>query len=185
MLDNQLFTILIAAIESLEPQAGIPNVASAAGVPVYQSYQPTQQGTPTGPCAFLNIIDHKRYGWVGRTDVWDAGQQKEIHTETQQYMTTFQMSALSTQDPSDTAQYTAGDIINLMSYIMNSSSMIEILRSNDIGVLRVDSARNPYFVDDRGRFEASPSFDFIITHKQIVQNEIAVLQSTEFEIIPV
>lgn len=185
MRDNELFALLIATIEAAEPGAGIPNVGGQPGVPVYQGYQPTQQGVPTGPAAFLHIINHHRYGCVGRSDEWDQVQSKEIHTETQVYETMFQISALSTQDPSNVLQLTAGDIVNAIAYIMQSDSTIRILRAAGVGVLRVMNVRNPYFTDDRDRFEASPSFDFVITHKQIVQSEIPVLQSTEFKILTV
>lgn len=185
MRDNELFALLIGIIEAAEPGAGIPNVSGRAGVPVYQSYQPTQQGIATGPSAYLHIISHHRYGLVERSDIWDELNSKEIHTETQIYETMFQLSALSTQNPRDVAQYTAGDIVNAMAYIMQSESTLQLLRAAGVGIERVSDIRNPYFTDDRDRFEASPSFDFILTHKQIVSSEIPVLQSIELQILPV
>jgi len=188
MLDNQLFTLLISIIEDAEPTAGIPNVNGAAGIPVQQAYQPTQEGVPDSPAAFLHIISTQRVGSPSRSDYWDADLQKEIHVETQVLATTFQLSALATQDPNTPNQYTASDIVTLMSYILQSSSTIQALRdrsNNEVGIQRVMEIRNPYFKDDRDRNEASPSFDFIITHKLVVSNEISVLQSVEFNIIEV
>lgn len=189
MKDNDLYVLLIATIEAAESGAGIPNVNAAAGVPVYQSYQPIQQGVATGPSAFLEIVGHKRYGSPERSNIWvppDPPTPGEmVHTETQIIETTFQISALATQDPSNIVQYTAADIVLLLSYIMQSSSTIETLRAQDVGILRVMDIRNPKFLDDRDRFEASPSFDFTVTHKLIVTSEIPVLESENLVIIPI
>lgn len=185
MLDNQLFTLLIAIIEAAEPGAGIPNVAGQPGVPVYQSYQPQQQGVPTGPAAFLHIINHHRYGYPEKTDRWEppvppAEDGRMIHRETQILETMFQLDALATQDPNAPNQYTASDIVKLMSYIMQSDETLRQLRAAGVGIERITDVRNPQLVDDRDRFEASPSFDFVLTHKLIVESDVPVLQSEEF-----
>lgn len=176
MKDNQLIALIRAQII-----AGLPAVG-LTGLPVKQAYQPTQQGVPAEPSIFMFKIGDKRYGYRGATDVWDQVNDVEIHTETQFYETTFQISALSVQRPQDTTQLTAADIVNGVAYIVQSESFMDALKAQDVGLLRVMAVQNPYFADDRGRYEASPSFDFTVTHKQIVQTEVPVLESTEFRI---
>ncbi len=186
MKDNELYKLLIATIQAAEPDFGIPNVVSKPGVPVYQSYQPTQQGVTTGPAAYLEIIGHQRIGQPQRADIYDAGPPATMtHTETQIMLTQFQISALSTQNPNSTTQYTAADIVNLIAMILQNQQTIESLIAQGCGIQLASPTRNPKFLDARDRFEASPSFDFNITHNLIVSRSQNVVQSTEIGIFPV
>ena len=179
MLDNALITLIRNTIIAQEAVAGIP------GTPIKQAFQPTQQGVDKTPAAYLHKVSDHRLGSPHRSDIWDADEEKMFHTETQQYETRFQISVLATQNPSDTTAYTASDILNLIVYILQSSKTIQTLEAQGVGILRVLEVRNPYFSDDRARYEAAPSFDFIVTHKQIVTSEEPVLQSTELIILDV
>lgn len=149
---------------------------------VKQAEQPVQQGTPTGPTIFMTLVDQHRYGTPQRTDEWDEQAEVMRHTESQWYESHFQLNALSTQNPKDAAQLTAGDLLNYAAYILQSDAGRQALREDGLGIERVTDVRNPKFQDDRDRFEASPSFDFVLTHKQIVVSEVPVLQSTELRI---
>ena len=130
------------------------------------SNQPTQQGIPTAPTVFFFKVSDKRYGFLQRTDRWDTLLQEMVHTELQPYETTFQVSTLVLQSPATPNQYTASDLCNEVSSIMQSDNARDILYNNNIGILRVTDISNGYFVDDRDNFEASPSFDFVLTHYQ-------------------
>lgn len=101
---------------------------------------------------------------------------------TQQYETTFQIMALSTQYPETPNAYTASDIVNAVAYCLQCDSAIETLENQGVGVLRVTDVRNPPFIDDRDRYEFGPSFDFTLTHKQIITNTIPVLETEEIAI---
>ncbi len=182
MLDAEMYAMLTEIIETAEPIYGIPKVKGQPGVPVYQSFQPTEQGAPTGPSAFLTIIGHQRVGQPGREDYYDVDNSKEVHRETQAMITRFQLSALSTQDPKAVRQYSAADIVNLIGMILRSSATIANIEARGCGMLLDQVSRNPKFLDDRGRYEAQPSLDFGITHKLIVSYEQPVLQSTELDI---
>lgn len=186
MLDNQLIALIIKTIIDQENAVGI------SGTPIKQAFQPTQQGVDTAPAAYLYKIGDKRIGLPQRSDTFrpdhpdnPQGPGIMIHTEVQQYQTTFQISALSTQDPANTAQYTASDILNFIAYILQSGPTVQILANNGVGMLNVMDIRNPYFEDDRQRHEASPSFDFILTHKQVISTIGTEIEATEFNIIPV
>lgn len=176
MKDNELIATLITLLQAGRASVGIPSI------PVKQAYQPTQQGVPFEACAFLTLVHHHRYGYLERTDIYDPAQQIEIHTEKQIYETTFQLSALAPQKPTDPSLPTASDVVNAFAAIAQSDSFRQSLQNVDLGILRISAIRNPYFADDRDRFEASPSFDFVITHKQIVQTTVPVLESTEFRL---
>jgi hypothetical protein len=107
------------------------------------------------------------------------------YTETQQYISTFQMSALATQDPSNVESLTASDILNYGVYVMQTGSTIASFEAQGVGILNIAQVRNPYFSDDRVRYEASPSCDFRLTHKQIVTSVIPVILSDELQVLSV
>lgn len=176
MLDNPLITLIIATIIAGEQIADIPNT------PVKQAFQPTQQGANTQPTAYMfKVFDHP-LGFPERSTVYDSVAQKMVHTETQVYETTLQISTLATQDPTDTNQLTASDILNLIASILRSDNSLVALNAQGVGLISVGTARNTPIVDDRQRHEFQPSFDFVVAHKQIVTSTAPVLQSTEFEI---
>ncbi len=176
MLDNQLIALIISTLIAGEAVAGIE------GTPIKQAFQPTNQGVNTGRTAYLHKIGDRRYGWVERKDVWDADAEVMRHQEMQQYETTFQISALVTQNPKTPNDYTASDLVNLIAYILQSSTSISILEAQGVGILRITDVRNPYFANDKQRNEASPSFDFTLTHKQTILSLVPIVNSTEFNI---
>lgn len=179
MLDNQLITLIIKTITDQEVVAGIPNT------PIAQAFQPTQQGVNTQATGFIHKLFDHRLGSPYRSDVYNTTTKKMVHTEVQEYETTFQIGVLSTQDPANQSQYTASDIANLIAYILQSSATIDILNTQGVGVLRSPDVRNPFFTDDRDRNEAAPSFDFTVQHKQIVTSAGLVVESIGFNIVPI
>lgn len=229
MYDNQLIK---AIIEVMNTGLAAQGFEGETAIPIRQSYQPTQQGTPENRSLFLFKVGDKRYGFLGRKDEWvyalvpmrnpddgepmlnpetgdpvinpDTGEAMTIpgtgsiitnpdtgepimiegdpymrHTERQWYETTFQISGLAIQDPADVDSLTASDIVNIGISVMQSDATRAALRAKNIGILRVEDVRNPYFVDDKGRFEASPSFDFTLTHEQVIISESPIVQSFE------
>lgn len=185
MYDNELITLVISTIIAQEATAIIPTWKDGDPMPIAQAFQPTQQGVNTEPTAYMYKIGDHRYGWRGMSDVWDTVNSIMVHTEVQYYETTFQISVLSTQDPANPIQFTASDLANKIAYILQSQKTVETFQAAGVGIERVTDVRNPYFSDDRNRNEACPSFDFVLTHKQIVSTEDNVLLSTEFQILTV
>jgi hypothetical protein len=179
MLDNQLIALVISTITAQEAAAGIP------GTPIAQAFQPTQQGVNTIPTAYIYKIGDRRYGSLRRSDCWNTETSQMVHTEEQQYETTFQLSTLATQNPATPTQYTASDICNLCAAILQSSVTIQTFEANNVGIERVTDVRNPYFLDDRQRNEACPSFDFVLTHKQIITSTSPIISSTTVDIYEV
>jgi len=179
MTDNDLIRLFLPIINNGLLAGGF------TGVKTQQSYQPTQQGVNTSPTLFFYKVGDYRYGFPSRKDVWDDIGNVMIHTETQQYETTFQVSALVIQDPNNTNSYTASDLLNYVAYIMQSQSTVEQLIQQNVNVLRVTSIRNPYFSDDMHRWEANPSFDFVLTHLQTITSTVPSTNIIESGIYPV
>jgi hypothetical protein len=179
VLDNQLIAIIISTIIAGEATAGISNT------PIKQAFQPTNQGVNVKPTAYIFKVGDRRVGFPYRNDTYDSIAGAFDHEELQQYETTFQISALSTQNPANTTQYTASDILNLIAYILQSDMTINSLIAQGIGILRIESIRNPYFFDDRERNEALPSLDFTLTHKQIITSSVPVVITADYNIIPI
>ncbi|MCG1054669.1 hypothetical protein KQH49_06755 [Mycetohabitans sp. B5] len=158
MTDNQLFRILLPLIRDGLRANGIADIA------IKQQYQPTQQGTPSGPVVFLNKIGDYRYGFPQRKSVWDREAGQFVHTESVWMQTAFQVNVLAPQDPKQPDLLTASDLLNLVACILQSDTARHTLHSHQVGIYRVQDIRHTYFADDRDCFEASPSFDFILTH---------------------
>ena len=161
MTDNELIRLFLPIINAGLVADGFVQVK------VQQSNQPTMQGINTNPTVYFYKIGDRRFGWRKGEDVWDTINSIMVHTELQYYETTFQISALVLQSPKNPSQYTASDLVNEVAAILQSDNTIQTLEAQSVGILRVTDVRNPYFMDDRDNFEASPSFDFTLTHQQI------------------
>lgn len=177
--DNQIIQIFLPIINNALIADGFPEVI------VKQANQPTQQGIDTPPTVYFFKVANKRYGWLGRDDVWDGMSSTMVHTETQYIESTWQLTALVLQSPATPNQYTASDLINEVASIMQSDNTRTILNNSGIGILRITDIRNPYFVDDRDNFEASPSFDFVLTYENIRTSVNPIISTFITNIVPV
>jgi hypothetical protein len=83
------------------------------------------------------------------------------------------------QDSKDVTSLTESDILNIVSGIMQSDTLLAAFRAAGAGILRVTDVRNPYIVDDRDRFEAVPSFDIVLTHKRKTVSAIPAVVTYE------
>ena len=177
MRDNQIYLIIVPLI-----RAALVADADFSSVVVRQSYQPTQHGTPTGSAVFLHKLGDKRHGSPHRANVWNELTSKMIYTETEVMETTFQVDALSIQNPAVTTSITAGDIVNKVATILQSQATIDALLAANLSIMRIGEIRNQIFKDDRDNFEASPSFDFILQHETATITEAEILTTTEYAI---
>lgn len=180
MRDNQLIKIFRPIIiDGLRDLFGWPNCS------VIQSFQPHQQGASTKPTVyFYKVMDHRVGGALWK-DTYNEDTEKFDHVEIQTYETTFQINAMITEDPANVDQITPSDIINSVAQILQSYKTIQTLKSHDVQILKISDIRNPYFSDDRGRFEAVPSFDFILISKFSSASEVPVINSSQYGIFPV
>lgn len=174
MRDNELIRIFLPIIKNGLTAVGFSNVT------VKQSNQPTQQGINTDPTLYFYKVGDRRYGYVRRYSEWVVN--RMVHTEIQFYETRFQISALVLQNPKNPNQYTASDWLNEVAAILQSDNTAQLLFNRDVGILRIMDIVNPYFVDDRDNFEASPSFDFMLTHSQTRVTADPVIDSYTYNI---
>lgn len=178
MLDNELIELFLPVINAGLVARGF------AGVAVKQAYQPTQQGAVSTPVVYFSKVGDRRLGWVDRENVFDDFAQEMEHTEAQCYETTFQFNAYVVANPGNPS-YTASDLCNTVAQILQADSTLQTFATVGVGVLRIGDVRNIYFVDDRDRHEASPSFDIVFTHKQIFTNVDPVVSSVDYAIYPI
>ena len=176
MTDNDLIRLFLPIINAGLAADGF------TGVVAKQANQPTQQGINTGPTVYFYKLGDHRYGFLGRFDEWDTLNSIMVHTETQYYESTFQVSALALQNVHNPNGYTASDLVNEVASILQSDYARDRLMLSNVGILRVQDIVNPYFLDDRDQFEASPSFDFVLTYKQTRVSTDPVLESVELNI---
>lgn len=171
--------LTVTAVESgtLSPGQGV----TAIGLPLDTLISST--GTGTGGTGTYNL---NRTSLVPlSSQSMTSGVLTMLHTETCQYETTFQISALSTQNPASTTQKTAADLVNYAAYVLQSAVAVQTFEDDGVGILDVKDVRNTPFKDDRDQFEYGPSFDFVMTHKQTIIASTPVLQSEEIQILSV
>lgn len=180
MGDNELFALIIEIIDAQKSVINLPDLE------VLQNYQPLQQGALSGPAAYLaKLPGDRRYGSPYRNDTWNADDEIMVHTETQQYESTFQLEALVTQNPETPELPTASDVANRLAYALQSDYAIDTFNAANVGLLRVTDIRNLPFKNDRDQFQFAPSFDFVLTHKQTFVTESPVVTIYDADVIPV
>lgn len=157
--DNSLIQLFLPIIQNQLVLDGFTDVN------VKQSNQPTMQGINNNPTVYFFKLANKRYGFLGRYDKWDADLSRMVHHENQYYESTWQVSALVLQYPTDINLPTASDLVNDVASIMQSDNTRSILNQSGVGILRVTDVSNPYFFDDKDNFEASPNFDFTLVYE--------------------
>ena len=176
--DNEVWAILVAIFSAGLAERGLPAT-------VLQSYQPTQQGVELTPVVVLHGIDSKRYGFPEDTSYYDEPA-NEVKTRQGYWLErSYQVNALAIQDPSNIAAPTAFDYIDAAAAIIQTTETQETLRGNGIGILRVQQLRTAYIVDDRGRHEQVPTFDFTLTYRQTFTKTVEPIVSIEADIFEV
>lgn len=157
MNDNALIQLFLPIIKAQLIVDGFTNVL------VQQWAQPTQQGIPRLPTIFFQKLFNHRYGWGDAENIWNPVTSQMDLYENQWHETHFQFFALVPQNLLQPISYTAGDLANEVASILQSQATRVTLMNSNVGILRISEITNPYFQDDRDQFEASPTFDFILT----------------------
>jgi len=170
MTDSQLKQFIVAQLDYFMPLD--PMLSTLAGLTVATAYQPRQQGAQEAATIYFFKLFDKRLGSPKKEDIFvdpvppdPVGTMR--HEETQAYETHVQFTALVPQDPAAVNRTTASDALNVVAGIIASDDFITRCRAVGLGILRVMDVTNPYFSDDRDRFEASPSFDVVFTHERV------------------
>jgi len=175
LTDNDLIKIFMPIIDN-----GLADQLIEAEV--ISSYQPSKQGVPTGKTVFFGKVGgDKIIGTPKRTSVYNALTGTTDDIDYQRVESTWQIGALVKQNASEES-ITASDLANIVQQILCSTYSIEILTNNGIGILRVTNVRNPFFEDDRGQYEASPSFDFTLVYDRVITIKGKIFNDFEVEL---
>lgn len=167
MTEKGLYTLVIGVLNAGLAAQGAP----WSTVTVFQAYQPSVTGTPSGPFLALSNQPARRYGYPERTSVWDAVHSVMDHTESQRWTSIFQINSQWKQDPSagDFSDIpTPGDLAQLASAIMQSDATVTALLASGVGMDRITDVRQPPFKDDFDAYEYGPLFDFCLTYLQVL-----------------
>lgn len=175
MKQNELYALIIGVVRD-----GLTTRSIEAEVA--QAYNDTQQGVPTTPAVFISALPARRYGWLKRNDKWDAVESQMTHEENQWLTNTFQISTSVLPDPNDLTEMTAWDLAEAVASILQGDTGRNALQEAGVGILRITDIRNPQFVDDRGRFEYAPNFDFTVTHEDVTLSTNPVVETFEVNI---
>lgn len=175
-------------IELFRAQLMAAIVAAGWDYPVVQKRQPTQEGIPTQNTLFFEKLFDHEYGWPGMSSEYvaptaPATQGTYAKAEKQWVETTFQVSALAIQDPSDLSVPTASDIVNFAKRYINSRPVIYALKPVGVSILRVSEIRNPSFTDDRELFESSPNFDVVLQHNGSLTWSVSATNIVEGQVV--
>lgn len=157
MRDNELIQLFLPIITN-----GL-SVRGLSDVEVVQAFQPEQQGMQSGRTVYFYKLFNHRYGVFSTESSWDGAQ--EIQTTLQPCETTFKITTYAIQDPTDVNSLTASDLANIVADILNEQATVETLAAQEVGIYRIADVGNGYFIDDKNRHEAAPSFNFTLTHK--------------------
>jgi hypothetical protein len=184
MLDNELYKNIILWIE-----AGLSADEFLSGIMVAKGNQPTNQGAEIDRGIYITKIGPDRHhGSPERKEEWiqptidPIAQGFMRHTEKQQLESDFQITVQWDQKPNDPMQWTAMDLANRVAMILKSSATLAKLKGLGIGILRITTVRNTVVQNEKNRFESEPSFDFTLTHQQVIISTSQAVEKTEFNI---
>ena len=180
MNDKQLAALIMSQV--LPAMQAHPDLAD---VGLLRNYQPTQQGAYTTPKVYFFKVTDRRYGHPKRRETWNTLAGRFDHAEVQAYESTYQFSAQVPQDPAATTALTESDVLNVVSGIIQSDTILSTFQAAGVGILRVTDVRNPYIVDEYTRYEAIPTFDVVFTHERVIAATLPAVVAYEAQIVRV
>lgn len=185
MTDGELFTLVKSVLDAGWPLCyGEPTAELPAPV-VAQAWQPQAEGIMSGPAIYVGKVMDRRIGSPKRDSIPDPDNVKGvIRREIQQYETTFQVYGIWEQATGD-EPLTASDLANRAAALLQSDMGLDALRAGGAGMLRIGDVRDDKFVNGSDEYEASPSFDFVLTHKQVTLTKHPAAVVDGYRIYPV
>ena len=168
MTDNQLYALFIELLDAGLALQGLTATTQ-------QAFQPTTQGTPTPAAVFISKVSDNRYGFPSRKYAFNEQTQQMIATETEKYETTFKLTALAPQDPTNTSLPTPADVLKAASWTLQNDATVIALQAAGVGIYRIQALDTSYIMDEKGQFEAAPFVKFTVTHSD---TQTSVIPST-------
>ena len=163
MNDTKLIDIICTALE-----AGLVS-QGYVDPDVLQSFQPEQQGSPSGETWYIHKIGpiHK-YGHTQKSNKLNQTTGIVDLVETRVLERKYQITAFKKQTPEEqtpTAK-TADDMAEEAAAIMQGQVFVNALRLEGLRMMRITDVRTPYFTDQHDQNDISPNFDFTVTYSK-------------------
>jgi len=176
LLDNDIYKNIKKVLDDGFAALGM------TGIIVKQRYQPTKQGTPIQNMVTFFKLPNVLVGSPQASDEWDHVNSIMVNKQIQAIETTLQIGAQVLIDPAKPSPFTASDLVTSAAMILQSQDTITKFVALGLGVQKIRGIRNPYFLDDRDQFEADPSFDFTVSHEQVIIRSSPVVQTETFDL---
>lgn len=179
MQDNPLYILIISTLTAQLADVGL------AGLVIAKANQDIRQGVePLTGAYLIKLFDHFD-GMPEEDFVWDSVNGVEVRTQTQVVESTFQLNGLAIQTPGNLTQLTASDTANLLAGLLKTPDTMAALQASGVGLVSLTQSRNPFFLDDKDRYEANASFDFVLTHKQVLTKSVPYSDTVTLTLLPV
>lgn len=173
MTDKQIYAALIEVLK-LGFQARTLN-----HVVVLRGYQPHAQGRLSAPNIQLVKLFDTRIGQPFKTNLYRPDSQDFLHREIQQMESTFQVMAFMQENAKDEQSLTASDLCNVAANILAHDDTLFALGKQGLHPARFSPIRAPQFENEKGVYEANPSFDLVLTHRFITESVAPAAQTLE------
>ena len=173
----------LAALVKTALVAGLTTLAIVANVK--QDYQPTGQGLPSTPTIYFHLGDSSRIGWPSYRNTFNGNQM--IRTKTELMTRTLQISATAivVPDADNSQTLTANDLIDYAVSILNDASTLAFFAASQVQVDRIKGTRQTYFKDDKGRDEASPTFECTVIYPKVTTSVIGSTKVIKSGVYPI
>jgi hypothetical protein len=163
MRETDLFTLVRGALMD-----GF-TARNVTPIKVLQKYQPTTVGIKSGMVAYTDIILSRRVGAPRREDrpIFPKPVAEFTHRETQWWETTLQITGIHRRNPENAQEMalpSAMDIATIASDILQSDRGMNLLAVRRARPLRITEIRKVPFLNDSDQWEASPSFDIVLSY---------------------
>lgn len=164
MRDVEIERRLLAPL--IDPLLGIKARLNVTyNIVVKRNYQPSQQGRPSDPAVFFFKVTDRRVGQREISEAQDPVTLTMTRTERQAMETIYQFGALVPEYPEDDPDIPlAGDLLKAAAATLQAPDFIYSLKQAKAGVQRITDVRTTQVENDRGQFEANPTFDVTISH---------------------
>ncbi|CAB4132146.1 hypothetical protein UFOVP138_59 [uncultured Caudovirales phage] len=157
MLERDLSIKLVAVLNAGLIQRGIT-------APVRRAFQPRQSGTPNAAFISFYHVSTVNVGYPASSDVYDtvAGM---TNVQTQRKESRYTIGGLA--PVSKNTDMTAADYVGIAASILQNKAAIALFAVDNIGVQHITTLNSVYFEDEKGQNEENPSFDVILSHKDV------------------
>ena len=157
MLERDLSVKLVSVLNTGLAARGIT-------APVRRAFQPRQSGTPDAAFISFYHVSTVNIGWAESSDVYDAvaGMQ---NVQTQRKESRYTIGGLAPVLSS--SDMTTADYVGIAASILQNKAAIELFAQSNIGVQHITTINSVYFEDEKGQNEENPSFDVILSHKDV------------------